>query len=137
MSYKVEWTLESVLKAHGITPYRLVKQLEGRVSLPTIYSAVNGTNGGAQLSTIAGILSGLEELTGQRFTVCDVLHYTSSNLDSEAARPVQRWAVVRISGGAVERLGGLYMSKEAAETAAETAQSAGGGRALVLSESEL
>lgn len=72
----VRLSLDRYLAASGITTYRLMKQLEGRVSRGTVYSLAQGDAKRLDLDSLAGILEGLEELTGRPVTPNDLLEVT-------------------------------------------------------------
>lgn len=65
------WTLAQTLQKYGQKVPALVKA--SGVSRNTVYDIVNGKTGAVTLETLDKLLSGLEELTGARMTVEDVL----------------------------------------------------------------
>lgn len=66
-------SLDRILSTRNVTTYRLMKQLEGRVSRGTVYSLASGNVQRIDLETLAGIMAGLEELTGETITPNDLL----------------------------------------------------------------
>jgi DNA-binding Xre family transcriptional regulator len=66
-------SLDRILSSRNVTTYRLMKQLEGRVSRGTVYSLASGNVQRIDLETLAGIMAGLEELTGETITPNDLL----------------------------------------------------------------
>ena len=70
----VKWKIAELLENHGKTAYALAK-VSG-LSMPTIYSIVNGQKKGVQFDVLASVMRGLEELTGQRIELSDVLEVT-------------------------------------------------------------
>lgn len=81
----VTWKLKPILDEFGITPYRLIQQ--SGVNATSLYRIVahNPPNAFYGL-TLDRILTGLYEITGQRFTVADVLEWTPDNEPAEEAR---------------------------------------------------
>ena len=65
------WTLAQTLQRRGITTHALIK-VSG-LSKGTVYDIVNGKSQGVTLETVDKLLSGLEQLTGQRMTLDAVL----------------------------------------------------------------
>jgi DNA-binding Xre family transcriptional regulator len=79
-------SLDRILSARNITTYRLMKQLEGRVSRGTVYSLASGNVQRIDLETLAGIMAGLEELTGETITPNDLLEVVEApNPDEDLA----------------------------------------------------
>lgn len=71
----VRWQLRQLLERHDLTPYRLAQQLRGKLSQGSVYALARGETTRVDLSTIGDVLAALEELTGQRYTVADLLAY--------------------------------------------------------------
>ena len=65
------WTLAETLRKHGQKVPALI-QVCG-LSKNTVYDIVNGKSQAITLETVDKILTGLERLTGMRFTVEDIL----------------------------------------------------------------
>lgn len=65
------WTLAQTLQKYGQKVPALVKA--SGVSRNTVYDIVNGKTGAVTLETLDKLLNGLEELTGARMTVEDVV----------------------------------------------------------------
>lgn len=70
---RVEWRLKRRLERHGISASGLARHLEGRVSRNTVHAAARGEAGGVQFDTLAAIIGGLEELTGESLSIADVI----------------------------------------------------------------
>ena len=66
-------SLDRILSSRNLSTYRLMKQLEGRVSRGTVYSLASGNVQRIDLETLAGIMAGLEELTGETITPNDLI----------------------------------------------------------------
>ena len=69
----IRWKLDEVLERHNITGYRLIK--ESGLAGSTIYRITTGKTDGVQGKVLDRILSTLYRLTGERFSVCDVLEW--------------------------------------------------------------
>ena len=67
----MKWKIAELLEASGKTAYALAK-VSG-LSMPTVYAIVNGEKKGVQFDVLASIMRGLEELTGKRVELSDVL----------------------------------------------------------------
>jgi DNA-binding Xre family transcriptional regulator len=67
----VKWKIAELLEKNGKTAYALAK-VSG-LSMPTVYAIVNGEKKGVQFDVLASIMRGLEELTGKRVELSDVL----------------------------------------------------------------
>lgn len=68
------WTLAQTLQRRGITTHALIKA--SGLSKGTVYDIVNGKSQGITLETVDKLLSGLEQLTGQRMALDAVLDRT-------------------------------------------------------------
>lgn len=68
------WTLAQTLQRRGISPHALIKATG--LSKGTVYDIVNGKSQAITLETVDRLLDGLEQLTGQRLTLTDVLDRT-------------------------------------------------------------
>lgn len=68
---RVRWKVGLLIASRGHTPYALSKA--SGLSLKATYAITNGKAEQAKFTTLAALLAGLETLTGDRFTVCDVL----------------------------------------------------------------
>jgi hypothetical protein len=81
----VEFTLNSYLKAHGLTAYRLAEAARGRVSRGTVYALARGNVARVDLVTLGAVMTALEELTGEPVTPGDLLSaVTLPEPDAEA-----------------------------------------------------
>jgi len=69
----LRWILKEILDEHDITPYRLIQESE--VAASTVYRITGNRTDGVQGRVLDEILSTLYRLTGQRFSVCDVLEW--------------------------------------------------------------
>jgi transcriptional regulator with XRE-family HTH domain len=68
---QTHWTLAQTLQSRGLSPHALAK-VSG-LSKNTVYDIVNGKSQGVTLETVDRLLSGLEQLTGQRMALEAVL----------------------------------------------------------------
>lgn len=71
----VNWRVGEILTAHNLTAYKLAGQLHGKVNRNSIYAIARGDTERVDRATLAHLLAGLEELTGTRYTVADLLAY--------------------------------------------------------------
>ncbi len=67
----LDWKLKSVLEQHSITVYRLA-DVSG-VPRNTLYNLVNKEPARVDLGTLNAVLDALDELTGTRVNVADLL----------------------------------------------------------------
>lgn len=67
----VHWKLKDYLKAHNLTAYQLVRA--SSLAPNTVYSLARGGQNQVRLDTIAGVLGGLRQLTGDEVTLTDIL----------------------------------------------------------------
>ncbi len=76
-----KWALTEYMEQHDITPYRLAKVVEQHASTATVYGLVRkgGDVSRVDLGTLAFVLDGLRELTGQNVQVADLIKYTPDN----------------------------------------------------------
>lgn len=65
------WTLAQTLQRRGVTTHALIKA--SGLAKGTVYDIVNGKSQGITLETVDKLLSGLEQLTGERLSVEAVL----------------------------------------------------------------
>ncbi len=68
---QTHWKLEGTLRRFGKTPMALARA--SGLTKTTIYNIVNNNSQAVQLETLDKLLIGLEHLTGQYFSVADVL----------------------------------------------------------------
>jgi len=69
----VHWTVKPLLKRHGITPYRLMK--ESGLAQGTIYRLVNGDTRSLNADTLDRVMAALRRLTGEEIEIADLLRY--------------------------------------------------------------
>ena len=78
----VEWRLKDYLAAHDLTAYQLVKA--SSLAPNTVYSLARGKQTQVRLDTIAGVLGGLRQLTGNEVALTDILvHETKPEPEPE------------------------------------------------------
>ena len=73
--FEVRWKLPELLEREGITVYKLMLELNKKVSRSTLYRWTQGVPERPDLEAIGWILWALKELTGKRFNVTDLLDY--------------------------------------------------------------
>lgn len=69
---RIRLRLREYLKGRGLSVYKLVKVLP-EMHPSTVYALAAGTIEGAKLSTLAVIVEGLEQLTGEPVDLCALL----------------------------------------------------------------
>ena len=74
---QTHWTLAQTLQSRGVSPHALAK-VSG-LSKNTVYDIVNCKSQGVTLETVDRLLSGLEQLTGQRMALDAVLARTMTH----------------------------------------------------------
>ncbi len=67
----MKWTLKEYLTRHDLTAYQLAK--ESGLSVNTIYPLARGEAKGIQLETLQTVIDALDELTGKRVNVTDLI----------------------------------------------------------------
>lgn len=67
----VSWKLKDYLKTRNLTAYQLVRA--SNLAPNTVYSLARGEQNQVRLDTIAGVLSGLRQLTGDEVALTDIL----------------------------------------------------------------
>ncbi|MDQ3397545.1 MAG: helix-turn-helix transcriptional regulator [Deinococcota bacterium] len=74
---KVRWKLKQYLEKHNLTAYRLAQTLGTRGRMPTIYRLAREGEEPSRvdLPTLANVIDGLRELTGEDVQVSDLLEY--------------------------------------------------------------
>lgn len=71
----VTWRVGELLAAHNLTAYKLAAHLTGKVNRNSVYAIARGDTDRVDRATLGHLLAGLEELTGTRYTVADLLAY--------------------------------------------------------------
>lgn len=72
-SYAARVTLGEFLKAEGLTAYRLAAAGKGTVSRNAVYALARGEADRIDLGTLGKLAAVLEQLTGKRITLGDLL----------------------------------------------------------------
>lgn len=75
----LDWKLKSVLEQHNITVYRLA-DVSG-VPRNTLYKLVNKEPARVDLGTLDAVLNALDELTGERVNVADLLERAANEYE--------------------------------------------------------
>lgn len=65
--------LGQYLKDHGITAYRLVKEMDGRIASNTVYGMARKPAQRIDLNTVGEVLEALGRLTGETVALSDVV----------------------------------------------------------------
>lgn len=73
----MKWKLKTYLEENGVTPHALA--LESKLSLNSVYPAVRGTAERVSLATLDRMLAALDQLTGKRVSLADVLERDEDN----------------------------------------------------------
>ncbi|WP_420596918.1 hypothetical protein [Deinococcus sp.] len=113
--------LGSYLAQHNITAYRLVKEVEGRVAPNTVYSLARRPAQRIDLKTVGEVMKALENLTGEKVQLVDLLEDKPSalnHLQANAEAPVydpSKAKKFRYSGKAVVIEGGPTVEQIIAE----------------------
>jgi predicted transcriptional regulator len=68
-----KWKVDKLLEAHNITPYRLAK--DSGLSNTTVYAIVNGESENLQGKVLDRLLVTLEDLTGKKLRIQDVVEW--------------------------------------------------------------
>lgn len=70
----VKWKVKEYLQAHGLTPYRFMK--ESGLAQGTAYRLVNGDTRNLNADTLDAVIRALRTLTGKPVDVADLLEYS-------------------------------------------------------------
>ncbi|CAM3974141.1 helix-turn-helix domain-containing protein [Deinococcus marmoris] len=84
----VNWRVGEVLREHGLTAYKLAAELSGKVNRNSVYAIARGDTERVDRSTLAALLDALKTLTGQAYTVADLLEYAPTEEDTEETAAV-------------------------------------------------
>lgn len=72
---ELRWKISEILKAEGLTAYRLEQILEPYLGTATVYRLVKKPRRQINIHTLMWVIWGLRQLTGKEFTTQDVLWY--------------------------------------------------------------
>jgi len=72
----VRWKLRPILEAHGITPYRLMR--ESGLAQGTVYRLVKGDTSTVNTDTLDRVMVTLRRLTDEHVEITDLLEYTEA-----------------------------------------------------------
>jgi hypothetical protein len=103
----LKWKLHSLLAQEGVTVYALNRRLtEARLSVSrtTLYRLANEQPERIDLEVAGRVLWGLEQLTGKRYAVSDLLDYatTPAQSDPSKARGIVDEEQELLEGGAAD-----------------------------------
>jgi transcriptional regulator with XRE-family HTH domain len=90
----MRWTLKDYLNQHDLTAYQLAKATG--LSVNTIYPLARGEAKGIQLETLQTVLDALDDLTGKRVDVSDLLERETSEYEFADDEPVPDEIIERI-----------------------------------------
>jgi DNA-binding Xre family transcriptional regulator len=90
----MRWTLKDYLARHDLTAYQLAKATG--LSVNTIYPLARGEAKGIQLETLQTLLDALDELTGERVRITDVLEREASEYEFGDGEPIPADILERI-----------------------------------------
>ena len=113
--------LGQFLKQHGITAYRLVNEVKGRVAPNTVYSLARRPAQRIDLNTVGEVMKALENLTGQKVQLVDLLEDKPSaltHLQADQGTPIydsSKARKFRYSGKAIVIEGGPTVEQIIAE----------------------
>jgi len=69
----IRWKVKEYLAAHGITPYRLMK--ESGLAQGTVYRLVKGITHNLNTDTLDAAIHALRKLTGENVGIADLLEW--------------------------------------------------------------
>ncbi|MFC3833863.1 MULTISPECIES: helix-turn-helix domain-containing protein [Deinococcus] len=84
----VMWRVGDILREHGLTAYKLAAELHGKVNRNSVYAIARGDTERVDRTTLSALLEALRTLTGQKYTVADLLEYTSEGGDVDETQAV-------------------------------------------------
>lgn len=90
----MKWTLKDYLTQHDLTPYQLAKATG--LSVNTIYPLARGEAQRVSLETLQTVLDALDELTGERVSVGDLLEREDQTYEFSEGEPVPTDILERI-----------------------------------------
>lgn len=79
--------LGQYLKAHGISAYRLVQEVQGQVAPNTVYSLARKPAQRIDLDTVAKLLQALERVRGQKVGITEMLEDVPLEASARTATP--------------------------------------------------
>lgn len=71
----VKWKLKEFLEREGVTAYALADKTHGKLSQNGVYRLTSGDLKGLRFESLEAILPALNELTGKRIQVSDLLEF--------------------------------------------------------------
>ncbi len=80
----IRWKLKTVLKEYNLTPYRLAKATNGKLSLNATYNAVADGLTGVKFESLSIIISALRVLTGRQIGVEDLFEFVEDGPKQKA-----------------------------------------------------
>jgi DNA-binding Xre family transcriptional regulator len=69
----IRWKFPQYLQAHNVSVYALAQELEGKVTITTLYNLKNKPQKRIDLENLEAVIHGLERLTGKRVDITDLL----------------------------------------------------------------
>lgn len=77
----IRWKLKHLLDQNGLTAYRLVQELQGKVSKNTVYSLARGEATRVDLPTLNAVLCALRHMLNQKIGVGDLFFYEEEEIE--------------------------------------------------------
>lgn len=71
----VKWKLKEFLDLHGVSAYKLAEKTQGKLSRNGVYRLTSEDLAGIRFDSLEAIIPALEELTGKRVDVADLLKF--------------------------------------------------------------
>lgn len=71
----VRWRVSEFLEQHGITPYRLSVETQGKISRNAIYEISRADTKQVKLDTLDTLIRVLRDMTGQPVGLTDLLEF--------------------------------------------------------------
>ena len=75
----IRWNLKAILNEYGLTPYRLAKATNGKLSLNAVYNAVSNDFTAIKFESLSTIVIALRELTGKQISVETLIEYVEED----------------------------------------------------------
>jgi len=103
----VRWRVGDVLQERGLTAYKLAAELHGRVNRNSVYAIARGETDRVDRGTLGHLITALRSLTGEQYTVGDLLEYTPADPTQPSPGELQAGQALLIPPGKRGRARGL------------------------------
>ena len=80
----IHWKLKSVLKEYNLTPYRLAKATNGKLSLNAVYNAVADDLTAVKFVSLGTLINALRVLTGRQINIGDLIEFVEKETEEKA-----------------------------------------------------